>query len=429
MSNNSTREITAGIIAFCAVVPAFYAADSIIRQITITQISYLNAMFFMGGVSTVVASWLIRSPLIFSPNLSLVSLMVFTMYLGGGLPYTQVLSVFFLTGFIVFLFGITGAGRALFKSVPESLFPGFVAATGLLLFSTGLREAGIVTAHPVTIMTVGDFTTRGPAITIVAVLIFTITRAKGFKMPLLWAGLAAGFTGTLLGVVPSIDINLFTIPQIKSYSILESTRLYFSSNARYMPSITLIIIIETLALYLATMAFTHQTDTVREKTRHRIWLVTGTAGIISPFTGVPGPLLSVEGFIAKLAGATSGRAGVITGMLLLLCPFIPIPAQLIGTGYHIGNNVWLHPITASLLLSGGLLSMVSLSKVDWKNVEVAIPTAVIIVLTPLAFSIVTGVGSGIVIYAIIRLAKGEVASVSPLLVFLIPLLLLRYLLL
>jgi len=73
--------------------------------------------------------------------------------------------------------------------------------------------------------------------------------------------------------------------------------------------------------------------------------------------------------------------------------------------------------------------MVSLSKVDWKNVEVAIPTAVIIVLTPLAFSIVTGVGSGIVIYAIIRLAKGEVAPVRPLLAFLIPLVLLRYLLL
>ncbi len=429
MSNNSTREIIAGIVAFCAVVPAFYAADSIIRQITTTQISFLTAMLFIGGTSTVVASWLIRSPLIFSPNISLVSLMVFTMYLGGGLPYTHVLSVLFLTGFIVFLFGITGAGNGLLKCIPQSLYPGFVAGTGLLLFSTGLREAGIVTAHPVTIMTVGDFTTRGPVITIVAVLIFVITWSRGLKIPLLWAGLAAVLMGTILGVVPSIDVSLLTIPQIQSYPILESTRLFLLCNTRFMPSITLIIIIETLTIYLAIMAFTDQTDTLREKSQQRIWLVTGIAGVISPFAGVPGPLLSVEGFIAKLAGGKSGLAGIITGVLLLLCLFIPIPAQLIGSGYHIGNNLWLHPITASLLISGGLLSMVALGKVDWENVEIAVPTAVIVVLTPLAFSIVTGVGSGIVIYTIIRLAKGEVSPVRPLLVFLIPLVLLRYILL
>ncbi len=222
MSNNSTREIIAGIVAFCAVVPAFYAADSIIRQITTTQISFLTAMLFIGGTSTVVASWLIRSPLIFSPNISLVSLMVFTMYLGGGLPYTHVLSVLFLTGFIVFLFGITGAGNALLKCVPQSLYPGFVAGAGLLLFSTGLREAGIVTAHPVTIMTVGDFTTRGPVITIVAVLIFVITRSRGLKLPLLWTGLTAVLVGTILGVVPSIDVNLLLI----IYLITQTTTIF-----------------------------------------------------------------------------------------------------------------------------------------------------------------------------------------------------------
>ena len=62
----------------------------------------------------------------------------------------------------------------------------------------------------------------------------------------------------------------------------------------------------------------------------------------------------------------------------------------------------------------GFLMMQQVREIDWDDLEIAIPAFLTIVLMPFTYSITVGIGAGFVVYVLIKLAKGKIAEIHPL---------------
>ena len=62
---------------------------------------------------------------------------------------------------------------------------------------------------------------------------------------------------------------------------------------------------------------------------------------------------------------------------------------------------------APALVLVGALMLTHARKIDWEDLEVAIPAFLTIVLMPFTYSITVGVAAGVLSYTLIRVAKGK----------------------
>ena len=94
---------------------------------------------------------------------------------------------------------------------------------------------------------------------------------------------------------------------------------------------------------------------------------------------------------------------MVTGVLFLLSMvFAPIVAI-------IPNEA---AVPALVLV--GFLMMQQVKNIDWDDLEIAIPAFLTIVLMPFTYSITVGIGAGFIAYVFIKLVRGKVAVVHPL---------------
>jgi AGZA family xanthine/uracil permease-like MFS transporter len=95
---------------------------------------------------------------------------------------------------------------------------------------------------------------------------------------------------------------------------------------------------------------------------------------------------------------------VVTGVLFLLAIFLsPLVAVI--------------PSEAAVpaLVLVGFLMMQQVKGIDWDDLDIAIPAFLTIVLMPFTYSITVGIGAGFLAYVLIKIVRGKVGVIHPLL--------------
>ncbi|GMA40875.1 hypothetical protein GCM10025883_29200 [Mobilicoccus caccae] len=62
----------------------------------------------------------------------------------------------------------------------------------------------------------------------------------------------------------------------------------------------------------------------------------------------------------------------------------------------------------------GFLMMQQVVGIDWHDLDIAVPAFLTIVLMPFTYSITAGIGAGFVTYVVIKIARGKIATLHPL---------------
>jgi adenine/guanine/hypoxanthine permease len=62
----------------------------------------------------------------------------------------------------------------------------------------------------------------------------------------------------------------------------------------------------------------------------------------------------------------------------------------------------------------GFLMMQQVKGIDWDDLEIAIPAFLTIVLMPFTYSISVGIGAGFLAYVFLKVVRGRIATVHPL---------------
>jgi AGZA family xanthine/uracil permease-like MFS transporter len=127
---------------------------------------------------------------------------------------------------------------------------------------------------------------------------------------------------------------------------------------------------------------------------------------------------SVTSYIESAAGvAVGGRTGlasVVCGLFFLGMVFFAPLAEMIGGGVLISQNLILYPITAPALIMVGFFMMRTIKDIPWDELEEALPAFLTILIMPLTFSISHGIGCGFIAYTLLKIFRGKIREVHPL---------------
>jgi adenine/guanine/hypoxanthine permease len=102
-------------------------------------------------------------------------------------------------------------------------------------------------------------------------------------------------------------------------------------------------------------------------------------------------------------GARTGLASVVTGLLFLLATIFAPLVEIIP-----------NEAAVPALVLVGFLMMQQVKNIEWDDVEIAIPAFLTIVLMPFTYSISVGIGAGFIAYVLVKLVRGKVREVHPL---------------
>ncbi|GAA4967723.1 NCS2 family permease [Kineococcus glutinatus] len=394
------------------------------------------ATALVAGVMTILMGAVANYPLALATGLGLNAFVAFGVATLPGMTWADAMGLVVLEGLIILVLVLTGFRRAVFHAIPAQLKTAISVGIGLFITIVGLVDAGIVRipasqATPLELGIGGSL--RGwPSVVFVAglglMIALLVRRVRG---ALLIGIVAATALAVVLEAVADIGprtgadgtanaggwgLNVPTLPDqvaaVPDFGLLGEFDLLGSFSAIGVTTVVLLVFSLLLADFFDTMgtmvAIGAEGDLLDEEgnppNAQRILVVDSLAAIAGGAGGVSSNTSYIESAAGVGEGARTGLASIVTGVLFLAATFL---APLVAV-------VPYEAATPALVIVGFLM-MQQVTGVDWRDVEIALPAFLTIVLMPFSYSITVGIGAGFVSFVLIKVVRGKASQVHPLL--------------
>src|SRR5690606_19470952 len=136
----------------------------------------------------------------------------------------------------------------------------------------------------------------------------------------------------------------------------------------------------------------------------RILMVDSVAAIAGGAAGVSSNTSCLDAAWDLVEGSRTRLAYVGAGLVLLVPSFFSPLSALIAS-----------EAAVPALVPVGFLMLQQVTEIDWRDVELAIPAFLTIVVMPFTYSISAGIGAGFISFVLIKLVVGKVKDIHPLL--------------
>ena len=422
---NLRTEVVAGLTTFMTMAYIVFVNPSILGTEG-TGLS-VSGVFFATCVAAAAASiamgLVANFPVALAPGLGLNAVVAFALILGQQLPWQTAMAVVIVEGLLVTILVLTNLREAVMNAIPLSLKFAIAVGIGLFIAFIGLKNAGMVTADPVTYLRLGDFT-QGPVLLAIFGLALTLALvARGFRGGIIVGILLTGAIGMVFGIVPLpsgvVDFRFDT-------STIGGGVLALPDALRLslVPIIFALFMTDFFDTMGTVIAVGQEGKLLDEEGRppglRRILLVDSLAAVGGGATGASSVTSYIESGSGVAEGGRTGLKSVVVGVLFLLAlPFSPL-ISVIGGSVPIpnpegGQDILVSPVTAPALIVVGFLMMTAVRFIPWERADEAIPAFLTILTLPLTFNISYGIGFGFISYVLIKLARGRPGEVHPLL--------------
>src|SRR4026208_1881560 len=156
----------------------------------------LTATVLLCFVMTLFMGLYAKLPFAVAPGMGINAFFTFTIILTQGVWWQVALGIIFWAGVIFLLISVTPVRETIAKAIPSELRIGTAAGIGIFLTFIGLKNAGLITGDPVTLVTLGQLDEK-PLIAAIgmAVIVFLVIRGSSL------AYLAGIFVVTVLALI------------------------------------------------------------------------------------------------------------------------------------------------------------------------------------------------------------------------------------
>ena len=392
LATNWRTEILAGFTTFITMAYIVFVNPAILSETGMPFQAVVAATCLSAAVGSILMGVLARYPIALAPGMGLNAYFTYTVCKGMGIPWQVALGAVFLSGVLFMVMTLAGVRQLIVKAIPADLYSAVAVGIGLFIAFIGLTNAGIIVAHPATLLTLGDL--HKPS-TLLALCGLLLTSAL-----LAWRVRAA----MLIGVLSTTALGAVT-GQIqwdpKFYNLAEITATAFRLDIGGAVKIGLLEIVFVFLFVdmfdnIGTLvAVSKKAGLVDPKTNDiprmdRILLSDSLATIAGSLAGTSTTVSYVESAAGVVVGGRTGITAIVTGLLFLLALFI---APVIG--------VIPAAATAPALIIVGSLMASHASEIKWDDPGMAIPAFLTLITIPLTFSI-----AALFIVRFVYLAKG-----------------------
>ena len=399
---NIKREILAGFTTFITMSYIIFVNPQVMSTTGMdfgavfvgTCLAASIACFIMGFV----ANW----PVGLAPGMGLNAFFTYSVVGEMGYSWETALGAVFLSGILFFIMSVTPLRKWMIDSIPTNLRIAMASGVGFFIGFIGLKNGGIIISNDATFLSLGDFSN-----------IETLLSALGF---LLIAIL------TIRNVKGSIIISILLITLIS----LTSGLVEFNGVISYPPSLSPVFlkldiigaIDITMISIIASFLFVNLFDTtgtlfgvatranfIDEKGNisnlDKALKCDSSTSIIGTFFGCAPVTSYVESSSGIESGGRTGLTAITIGFLFLFSIFLSPLASIVPSYATSGALIYV----SFLILSG-------LQKLDWTDLSELIPSLIIVVMIPLTFSIADGISLGFIAFIVMKIASGNIKTIS-----------------
>ncbi|SKC38974.1 NCS2 family permease [Krasilnikoviella flava] len=383
------------------------------------------ATALVAGVATLIMGLFANYPLGLAAGLGLNAVVAYSIASIENVTWADAMGLVVIEGVIILILVLTGFREAVFKAVPVELKTAISVGIGMFIALVGLVNAGFVVPGEGTIVALGNLGTW-PILVFVVGLVLTIVL---FVRKVRGAMLIAIITATALAVVLENSLHIgaksaenpdgfnlnaptfsgvVTTPDlglIGQFSLLGSFQnIAAVSVVLIVFSLLIADFFDTMGTMVAVGAEGKLLDKEGNPPRTRAILVADSVAAIAGGVGSTSSNTAyVESTTGVGAGARTGLAAVVTGIAFLAATFLSPVVALVP-----------YEAAAPALVFVGYLMMAQVAGISWRNVEIAIPAFLTIIIMPFTYSIADGIGAGFIAFVIIKLALGKVRQIHAL---------------
>ncbi|MGR6604598.1 NCS2 family permease [Bacillus velezensis] len=372
------------------------------EALKIDQGAVFTATALASAAGCILMGLIAKYPIAIAPGMGLNAFFAFSVVLGMGISWQAALSGVLISGIIFVALSLTGLREKIINAIPPELKLAVGAGIGLFITFVGLQGSGIIEANSSTLVSIGNIHSGPVLLTVFGVIvtvILMVLRVNG-----------GVFIGMLLTAVAGMICGLIPVPT----HIVPSLAPTFGQAWMHLPdifSVQMLIVILTFLFvgFFDTagtlVAVATQAGLMKENKlprAGRALLADSTSIVIGAVLGTSTTTSYVESSSGVAAGARSGFAAVVTGILFLLAMFFSPLLSVVTTN-----------VTAPALIIVGALMVAPLGKIAWDKFEVAVPAFLTMIMMPLTYSIATGIAIGFIFYPITMICKGKGKSVHP----------------
>lgn len=400
-------EVISGIATFLAMAYIIVVNPAIISQTGMSFNGVLFATILVSAFSSIAMGLYANLPFALAPGMGINAFFTYSLVLGMGIPWETALGAVFLSGVLFIILSIFKVRVTIVKAVPASLRYAVAAGIGLFLTFIGFQQVGFIVKNPATLVSFGGINVT-VIIFLVGLFITSILLIKKVKGNLVLGIIITSIIAlivSLIGVKSGrMETPIVTLP--KAVFALPSMDVFFKLDivgalkfSMLGPIFALLFtdMFDSISTFLGVAQVAGLVDKDGQPVRvGKALLVDAGATTISGLFGTSSGTTYIESAAGVEEGGKTGLTAVITGLLFLpfmflspLLSFIPAVA------------------TAPVLVLIGVFMMKPLAKLDWNQMDEAIPAFIAMILIPLTYSITQGIIWGFISYTVIKLLIGK----------------------
>lgn len=422
---NVRTELMAGLTTFVTMAYIIVVNPGILSQAGMPWGAVFLATIIASIIGTLVMGLFANVPYAQAPGMGLNAFFVFTVCFGLKFTWQQTLSMVFICGLINILITVTKIRKSIIRAIPSSLQNAIGGGIGVFIAYIGFLNAGFlnfsagVPAMPALNTPALWLFIIGLALTIVLLLL-------NVKGAILLGILATTLLGIPMGVTTHQNAISFSeaaaqLPQ--TFGVIftaEGLGSLFSDMGR-LPLILITIFafsltdtFDTIGTFIGTGRksgiFTQEDQKALEEgsgytsKMDRALFADATATSVGAIFGTSNTTTYVESAAGIAAGGRTGLTSVTVALLFALSAFFASYVSSVPSA-----------ATAPALVVVGVMMLSSFREIKWDDLAEAFPAFFAGIFMALSYSISYGIGTGFIVYCLVKLVTRKAKEVHPIL--------------
>ena len=385
-------EVIGGATTFVTMAYILFVNGAILANAGLAPAQVLTATALVAGVMTIAMGVVAKYPFAVAPGMG-INAAVAALVTVQGLEPAEAMGVVVVEGVAITLLVLAGVREAVLDAIPASLKKAIGAGIGLFLLAIGLVTGGVLVKRDgIAAFAVGDLGAASTLLFFAALAIaigLTALRVRG-------ALLIAIALVTLI----ALDAPPAAVVATPDFGLLGAFSLGFVGELGVLGAIAAVLSLmlsdffDTLGTAVGLGAEGGFLDANNRLPRmRRVLLVDSLAAVAGGAASASSATTYIESAAGIAAGARTGRASIVTGVLFLAAMFFAPLAGIVPPA-----------ATAAALVVVGATMAGLLRGLAWRDWPESVPAIACALAMPLTWSIAHGIGIGVIAHVALMTA-------------------------
>ncbi|WP_417665383.1 NCS2 family permease [Pseudidiomarina sp.] len=396
------REIIAGFTTFLTMAYIIFVNPSMLSEAGMDYGAVFVATCLAAAIGCLIMGLWANYPVALAPGMGLNAFFTYSVVLGMGYTWQTALGAVFFSGILFFLLSAFRIRSWIINSIPVTLRLAIAAGIGAFLALIGLKNANIIVGNNATLVSLGDMSELSVLLAGAGFFLIIGLVARGIQGAALISILLVTVAGFLLGDVQYTGIVAMPPSLAPTFMQMDIAAAFDIGMLSVIFAFLFVDLFDTSGTLMAVAQRAGLAKPDGSLPRlERALMADSTATVAGAALGTSTTTSYVESASGVASGGKTGLTAVVVGLLFVAAIFFAPLAGMVPAY-----------ATAGAIIYVSVLMLFTLRSVNWDDITEAAPVAVVLLMTPLTFSIADGIALGFISYVIVKAIGGRMHELN-----------------